>query len=265
MVKMVKKAIRQRKIIIKTKNNIDNVLPVPATPPQYTITGKVSLASLIAKQRVKLSQSQSNRQGNVSKEVNVENNNSNNNNQQENNQQSNNSDDSNKSSILTGKAAVQAMKNDPKVSNIIQNKKSYFVTNKLIEQKETEAITTKKHRLFNKQLRKLQETSINVIGINWKRGKKYGGIECDTCVVFYVQVKQHPEFINCLSGDGSKTYKPIVLLSHLSSLRHLDALKTTIDKNSLMARCQALLRIWESGINNFSALREKQQTTQTKQ
>ena len=52
---------------------------------------------------------------------------------------------------------------------IIQNKQSYFITNKLIGQKEKEAITTTKHRLFNKQLRKLQETSIFVININWKR------------------------------------------------------------------------------------------------
>ena len=61
------------------------------------------------------------------------------------------------------------MKNYQEISNIIKNKKSFFATNRLIEQKEKETITAKNHRLFNKQLRKLQDTSINVIGINWKR------------------------------------------------------------------------------------------------
>ena len=68
-------------------------------------------------------------------------------------------------------------------------------------------------------------------------------------------MKQHPEFINRVSGDESKTYKPVVLLGHLS-LRHLDALKEVIDKKSLFAHCQALLRVWESRINSFSALQK---------
>ena len=72
------------------------------------------------------------------------------------------------------------MKNDQEISNIIKNKKSFFATNRLIEQKEKETITAKIHRLFNKQLRKLQDTSINVIGINWKRGSCYGGLDCST-------------------------------------------------------------------------------------
>ena len=41
-----------------------------------------------------------------------------------------------KSNILTGKATVEPMKNDPEVSNIPKSKKSYLVTNRFIEQKE---------------------------------------------------------------------------------------------------------------------------------
>ena len=54
-----KRQIRQRKIVIKIHNNIDNVLHVPAPPLQCTISGKlnnVSLASLLSKQRAQLSQ-----------------------------------------------------------------------------------------------------------------------------------------------------------------------------------------------------------------
>ena len=56
-----------------------------------------------------------------------------------------------KSNILTGKAAVEAIKNDPEVPNILNSEKSYFVTNRFIEQKEKETVTAEKHRLFNKQ------------------------------------------------------------------------------------------------------------------
>ena len=59
--------IRQRKIIIKVHNNVDNVLP-GLVLLQYTISGKLNtvlLGSLLSKQRARLSQALSHSQDNV--------------------------------------------------------------------------------------------------------------------------------------------------------------------------------------------------------
>ena len=70
------------------------------------------------------------------------------------------------------------------------------------------------------------------------------------------KVTQNLEFISVISGDGSKKYKPITLLSHLSSLRHLLALMQVLDKKCLLIHCNALYQHQNSRLNNYQALKK---------
>ena len=121
---------------------------VPAqAAPEYTISGK----TLISKQRAQLSPSQSNSPENINNMVINANNNSNikiNNNIH---------GDKKASTVLTGKAAVSATKNDPKMS--------YFVTNKLIE-KTTKKVLRRKNQLIRNSDIKIMIMKINTNNTN---------------------------------------------------------------------------------------------------
>ena len=109
-----KKQIRQRKITIKLYNK-DDMTPTPAAPPKYHVSAKLRrplLSSLISQQSQRLAH----------------------------NSHLQSSNNTTNSKSLTGKAAVQAMKGDKHIRNIIKNKDSFYVTNKLVKEKESESI-----------------------------------------------------------------------------------------------------------------------------
>ena len=170
--KSLTKQIRKKKIFIKISNNDANVLPVNNNVPNYRTKGKVNhstLSQLINTQNKQLQNKNSKTKPVVSCQRNAANANNNNTTKKQ----------------QTGIDAIQAMKKSQKVKDIVSNKNSFYVTSKLIKKKESKSIVDKKYGLFQKQIQILHNKHINTMGINWKRGFKYGGLYCDTCIDYY--------------------------------------------------------------------------------